>query len=326
MVQVTAVVPCMKFLGYPECTVFAVLTSIQLGRLHSLALLYEYTEPGISRTKGGVVQIIQLANRKEQQIMLSAHAREVWHIRQEANIPAALLRAFCHLEILIPARNEAKRLPHTLMQTVRYLEMQPYSSSVVVIDNGSVDQTSDLVARPWSDRVPVRLTGCAQPGKGAAVRRGFLTSRARFVGYMDADLATPIETLDIVMPMLEKFQVVVGSRRIGGAALAKRQPLRRAVSGMVFRAMANHLLPDIADTQCGFKFFAGDLARTVARKLRIDGFAFDVELLRAIVEIGVPVKEIPVVWSDKDGSTLRALHDGARATADVLRLVRGRLA
>jgi glycosyltransferase involved in cell wall biosynthesis len=245
---------------------------------------------------------------------------------EEPDIPAALLRASCHLEVLIPALDEARRLPHTLIRTVRYLEVQPYSSSVVVIDNGSVDQTADLVSRTWSDRVPVRLTGCAQPGKGAAVRRGFLTSRARFVGYMDADLATPIETLDVVVPLLDRFQAVVGSRRIGGAALAKRQPVHRSVGGMVFRAMVHRVLPGFADTQCGFKFLAGDLARTVARQLQIDGFAFDVELLWAITEMGVPVKEIPVVWSDGEGSTLHALRDGARSVADLHRLARRRLA
>lgn len=253
--------------------------------------------------------------------MLPPRPRTVPHAEQEEDIPVTVLRASCDLEVLIPARNEARRLPDTLMQTVRYLERQPYSSSVVVIDNGSVDQTSDLVARKWSDLVPVRLTGCDQPGKGAAVRRGFLTSRARFVGYMDADLATPIETLDIVMPLLQEFQVVFGSRRIGGATLVRRQPVHRVVSSMVFRVMANRLVPGIADTQCGFKFFAGDMVRTVARTLHIDGFAFDVELLRAIIAMGVPVKEVPVFWSDQDGSTL-ALRGGARAVADVLRLAR----
>jgi dolichyl-phosphate beta-glucosyltransferase len=240
------------------------------------------------------------------------------------DIPAALLRDSCYLEILIPARNEAKRLPNTLAHTVRYLEAQPYSSSVVVIDNGSVDRTTDVVAGIRSARVPVHLTGCARPGKGAAVRRGLLTSRALFVGYMDADLATPVETLDTVLPLLDQWQAVVGSRRIHGARLAVRQPARRALGGMVFRALAQRLLPCVVDTQCGFKFFAGDLARTVARRLRIDGFAFDVELLRAVTDMGVPVKEIPVVWSDSPGSTLRILSDGARTAADLLRLARSR--
>lgn len=241
-----------------------------------------------------------------------------------ADIPAVLLRASCHLEILIPARNEARRLPETLARTVRYLEDQSYSSAIVVIDNGSIDHTTDLVTRMRSERVRVHLAGCARPGKGAAVRRGLLTSQARFVGYMDADLATPIETLDVVEPLLHHWPVVVGSRRMVGAQLAVRQPVFRALGGIVFRTLAHQVLPGFPDTQCGFKFFSGDLARTVARQLRIDGFAFDVELLRAITGMGLPIKQIPVVWSDGEGSTLRPLSDGARSAADLLRLARSR--
>jgi len=247
-------------------------------------------------------------------------------LTREPDVPALLLRDPCHLEILIPARNEAQRLPHTLLRTTRYLENQQYSSSIVVIDNASFDHTADLASTIWSERVPVHLTGCASPGKGAAVRRGILTSRARFVGYMDADLATPIETLDVVMPLLagNRAGAVVGSRRISGAILAKRQPPLRSIGGMVFHTMARRLLSDLTDTQCGFKFFAGDLARTVARQLTIDGFAFDVEMLRMISDMGVDIKEIPVVWTDVKGSTLRSLRDGARAAADLYRLSRRR--
>ena len=242
---------------------------------------------------------------------------------QQPDFPAGLLRAPCHLEVLIPSLNEARRLPSTLMRTIEYLETQPYSSSLVVIDNGSTDQTVDLVAGVQSGRVPVSVIGCAQPGKGAAVRRGIHTSRARFIGYMDADLATPIETLDVVVPLLETgCQAVVGSRRVNGAVLAQRQSFLRLAGGMAFRAMANLVLRGIADTQCGFKFFAGDLARAIACQLSIDGFAFDIELLWAVTRRNIPVREVPVVWSDRKGSTLQVRADGARAVADVFRLVR----
>ena len=244
----------------------------------------------------------------------------------ELDFPELLLRDPCHLEILIPARNEAQRLSRTLMTTVKYLERQPYSSSIVVIDNASFDHTADLASKKWSDQVPVHLTGCASPGKGAAVRRGILTSRARFVGYMDADLATPIETLDAVMPLLENnlAEAVIGSRKIGGAIVAKRQPPLREIGGIAFRTMARHLLRDLTDTQCGFKFFAGDVARRAARQLTIDGFAFDVEMLRIIADMNVDIKETPVVWTDVEGSTLRSVRDGVRATADLYRLSRRR--
>ena len=265
-------------------------------------------------------ETVRLSNVMAQQ--LTGVARRPGRICHGADfdIPALLLREPCHLEILIPAKNEAHRLPNTLIQTIRYLEAQPYSASVVVIDNGSSDHTTDLAVKAWSERVPVHLTGCARPGKGAAVRRGFLTSQAHFIGYMDADLATPIETLDAVLPLLDHSQAVVGSRRIDGAILARRQSVIRTIGGMAFRAMVHQVIGDLTDTQCGFKFFLGDLARAVARQLSIDGFAFDVELLHAISGMGVVIKEIPVTWSDGKGSTLNAFRDGARAAIDLHRI------
>jgi glycosyltransferase involved in cell wall biosynthesis len=236
-----------------------------------------------------------------------------------------LQRSLCDIEILIPSLNEAERLPSTLSRTIEYLEKQSYSSSIAVIDNGSIDQTVDLAKRACSPRLPVSVIGCAQPGKGAAVRRGILTSRARYVGYMDADLATPIETLDVVVPLLENgCQAVIGSRHIDGAVLAARQSFIRSAGGMAFRLMVNQMVRGVRDTQCGFKFFAGDLARSVAGRLSIDGFAFDIELLAAIARQGVSITEVPVIWSNQKGSTLRVGADGVRAVADVVRLARRR--
>jgi hypothetical protein len=241
----------------------------------------------------------------------------------EAWIPSALMRPPCHVEILIPAKNEARRLPHALFRMIRYLELQPYTSALTVIDNGSADRTVNLVKRLGAGRVPIHLIGCAERGKGAAVRRGVLTSSARFVGYMDADLATPIETLDFIVPLLDGgYQAVIGSRHIGGATLAEPQPGKRLLGGAVFRMLARRILPDIEDSQCGCKFFSAETARAAMRDMRLTGFAFDVELLRAVIALDVNIVEIPVVWSDQEGSTLNGLRDGIKAVADVLRLAR----
>lgn len=241
----------------------------------------------------------------------------------EAGIPAALMRPPCDIEILIPAKNEARRLPHALFRMIRYLEQQRYSSALAVIDNGSADRTVNLVKRLGTGRVPIHLVGCAERGKGAAVRRGVLTSSARYVGYMDADLATPIETLDFIVPLLEGgYDAVIGSRHIGGATLAEPQPGSRILGGAVFRFLAQRILPGIEDSQCGCKFFTAETARTAIRDLRVTGFAFDVELLRAVLALDVNVVEIPVVWSDQEGSTMNGLRDGVKAAADVFRLAR----
>jgi glycosyltransferase involved in cell wall biosynthesis len=240
--------------------------------------------------------------------------------------PTALLREPCHLEVLIPAKNEAGRLPRTLERTIQYLERQAYTAAVVVIDNDSFDQTTDIASRHGSGQVPVHVTGCARPGKGAAVRHGMLGSRAAFVGYMDADLATPVETLDVVMPLLRRYPAVIASRHLPGARLAKRQPLTRSLGGAVFHTLAHRALPGLTDTQCGFKFFEGELARKVASRLTVDGFAFDVEMLRAVRDLGAEIKEVPVTWTDSKGSSLNPLRDGTQATMELLRMVQGRRA
>jgi dolichyl-phosphate beta-glucosyltransferase len=244
----------------------------------------------------------------------------------DSEFPHVLRRIPCHLEVLIPARNEAGRLPRTLERTVEYLDAQRYSAAVVVVDNGSFDHTADIATAQWSGRVPVYVTGCVRPGKGAAVRHGLLGSQADFVGYMDADLATPIETLDVVLPLLEHYQAVVGSRYIRGATLVKRQPLLRSAGGMVYHGLAHRVLPEIADTQCGFKFFSGEFARRIAPQLTVDGFAFDVEMLQAVHRLGGLIKEVPVAWTDSRGSSLNPFRDGAQATMELYRLLHRRRA
>src|SRR5207237_673344 len=150
-----------------------------------------------------------------------------------------------------------------------------------------------------------------------------LTSRALYVGFCDADLSTPVETLDWVWPALQQgASVVIASRYCEGASRLCPQARQRQIGGAVFRALAGHILPGVADTQCGFKFFEGSIARQLLSRCTIDGFAFDLELLLTARAAGLMVQEVPVAWSDRTGSAFRPVRDGARSMADALSLAR----
>ncbi|WP_081866184.1 glycosyltransferase [Blastococcus sp. URHD0036] len=230
------------------------------------------------------------------------------------------------LEVSIPAYNEAGRLPRTLERTVEFLAEQPWSSRLLVVDNGSSDGTADVVRahiRASDSTVPVELVGCARPGKGAAVRRALLHSRARFVGFFDADLATPVETLSIAMTHLQAgAAAVVGSRYTAGAQFVHAQPAGRRLGGAAFRLMTRSLVKGVQDTQCGFKFFERAAIVPALVTCRTSGFAFDVELLRHLQQAGMDIVEVPVAWSHAGGSSFSPLKDGMSAFRTVLQLQR----
>lgn len=231
------------------------------------------------------------------------------------------------LDVVIPAYNESTRLPETLRETVRFLADMPWRSRVIVVDNGSVDGTAAaaaaaaLEAGPNAGRVRVDVIGCSRPGKGAAVRRGILAGRSPLVGFFDADLATPLETLPAAMAALRGgATAVIASRHIAGATFVHSQPLGRRVGGHVFRTLSGALVRGVADTQCGFKFFDRGAVTAALVRTRTTGFAFDVELLHRIQRDGGEVVELPVAWTDRAGSTFHPVRDGIASYKAVLAL------
>ena len=234
-------------------------------------------------------------------------------------------RTVVDLEVVIPAYNEAERLPVTLEATAAFLQALPWSSRIVVVDNGSVDDTSTVVrrfSRSGTD-VDITLLGCAQPGKGAAVRRGLLSSRARYAGFIDADLATPISTLERAMPLLEAgAAAVIASRHVPGAEFIRPQQLGRRLGGGAFRFMTRRMVQGIADTQCGFKFFDLAAAKRALVECRTMGFAFDVELLQRMQSQGGSILELPVAWTDGPASTFRPVRDGLASFHAVRQMAR----
>jgi dolichyl-phosphate beta-glucosyltransferase len=245
--------------------------------------------------------------------------------RIDSSLEEAALRALrrppTELEVIIPAFNEERRLPRTLSTTIEHLASRSWSSAVVVVDNNSVDRTVEIVEQARNSIVKVHMIGCSDRGKGAAVRRGILTSTARYIGFIDADNATPIVALDDAMELLkEGYDAVIASRRVSGGRYVVGQPVLRRSGGWAFRQLAHLSLPAVADTQCGFKFFAGPLVREIARTCRINGFAFDVEVLARIARTGHTCTELPVAWSDVPGSTFSGWRDGLRSFTDLLRI------
>lgn len=219
---------------------------------------------------------------------------------------------------MVPAHNEARRLPDGLAALCRKAATLPLSAAILVVDSASTDQTGDVV-REWpAGPVPVGLLRCQQAGKGIAVRAGLLATRAPFVGYCDADMATDLSALDVALRMLAAGTgVVIGSRALADSQVEDRHSPARRVGAAVFRALARGIVPGVSDTQCGFKFFSGPLARMAALPLRTKGFAFDIELIANCLRLGGTLTEIPVGWRDVPGSTFSLWHHSATAFRDV---------
>jgi len=235
-------------------------------------------------------------------------------------------RPVVDLEVVIPAYNEATRIPNTLRRTVGYLQAQPWTSRIVVVDNGSADQTGSAVERISADErgsVPIELVGCARPGKGAAVRRGLLSSSASYVGFFDADLATPLETIATAVHHLTRgATAVIASRHAPGASFVKPQQLGRRVGGRAFRVLTRSMVPGVCDTQCGFKFFERVAVARALVQCRTSGFAFDVELLQRLQRGGGAIVELPVAWTDGAQSTFRPIRDGLASFGAVIQMHR----
>jgi dolichyl-phosphate beta-glucosyltransferase len=223
------------------------------------------------------------------------------------------------IEIVVPARNEAGRLPAGLAALCEKVATLPLRTAILVVDSASTDSTVEVV-RAWpGGPVPVRLLRCPRAGKGLAVRAGLLATQAPFVGFCDADMATDLAAIDVAVSLMTAgHPVVIGSRALPASVVEVRSSVARRVGAATFRAMARTVVPGATDTQCGFKFFSGPLARAAALPLRTAGFAFDVELLAGCLRLGATVTEIPVHWRDVAGSTFSVRRHSATSFRDIV--------
>lgn len=225
------------------------------------------------------------------------------------------------LQIVIPASNEERRLPRTLRELRRYAQARRHvlgRVEVIVVDNDSDDRTAAVARAADSAALPVRVVPCAVRGKGAAVRTGLLATGADLVGFMDADGATDLRALEEGRRrLLLGSDVVIGSRGLADSVASVRHCRTRTTGAAWYRRFAGRLVPDVVDTQCGFKLMRGDLARRVATRLQTRGFSFDVELLVRLRAMGARIEEMPVTWVDVPGSTFDPMRHGAGAFAEL---------
>src|SRR5215207_1570856 len=227
------------------------------------------------------------------------------------------------LSVVIPAYNEAVRLRTTLRAVVDYLRQNSPDAEVIVVDDGSSDQTAELARQCFLDAGKLRTSVISYPsnlGKGRAVRLGLLAARGDVALFSDADLSTPItEAPKLVEPILNgQFDVTFGSRALNRKLIGVHQPWRREQGGRVFNLVVRLAtgLP-FWDTQCGFKAFRMAVCRPLVEAATVDRFGFDVELLYLAYRAGLNLKEIPVRWDHNEGSKVSVVTDSFKMLNEV---------
>ena len=228
------------------------------------------------------------------------------------------------LSVVIPAWNEAATIAATSHRVLAYLDALPGNGELIVADDGSLDATAATVEPLARKDARVRLLRLAHGGKGQAVKEGVLASRGAFVLFMDADYSTPIEEMDRFWPPLwEGWDLVMGSRKIPGAVISKRQPWLRERLGQVFTWLTNTLVTrHLSDITCGFKCFSRACAREVFSRQQLAGWGFDAEILFLTQRLGYRIREVPVHWHNADKSNVRMGADGWRSFKELLAIRR----
>lgn len=229
-----------------------------------------------------------------------------------------------YLSVIIPAYNEEKRLAATLQAVQNFLLKQESPAEVIVIDDGSSDQTSSIAQKYRRTISNFKILRHAQNlGKGAAVKSGVLSSSGEYILFTDADNSTPIEELNKLLPFATKgnYDLVIGSRYMKGSDVQIRQPWYRRFLGRVGNMVIQvFLLPGINDTQCGFKLLKGEVARELFPQLSINRFGFDMELLYLAKKKKQKIKLIPVSWLNSAQSRVRPVRDGLKTLSELVKI------
>lgn len=225
-----------------------------------------------------------------------------------------------HLSVIIPAHNEESRLPATLEKLFAFLGTQPFTTEVLVVENGSSDGTL-AVARAFSDSHPNLRVIQSDRGKGAAVRAGMLAAQGTYRFMCDADLSMPVEEIArFIPPQLADFDIAIASREAPGA-IRFNEPAHRHIGGRVINFLIQLLiLPGLNDTQCGFKCFSARAAAEVFALQTLNGWSFDIEALYIARRRSLSIREIPIHWYYDADTKVSAVRDAIRMIQDIFHI------
>ncbi|HUB26566.1 MAG TPA: dolichyl-phosphate beta-glucosyltransferase [Tepidisphaeraceae bacterium] len=228
-----------------------------------------------------------------------------------------------HLSLIVPAYNEVRRIAATLESMRSFLDSRKMSWEIIVSADGE-DGTREAAAAWGKDEARLRIIGSPQRlGKGRGIREGVNRAAGQIIGFVDADYKTPIEEIEKILPALSGgYDLAIGSRKVGDSRIEVSQPLYRRAGSAAFHFVMGTLLGlrDIRDTQCGFKFFQREAAKTIFGIQRIDGYMFDVEILRLARLIGYRIKEVGVRWRDDGDSRYAPISGTIKNARELLRI------
>ncbi|MBX9879000.1 MAG: glycosyltransferase family 2 protein [Candidatus Obscuribacterales bacterium] len=232
------------------------------------------------------------------------------------------------ISVIVPAYNEERRLASTLESIYAHLKKRGAPFEILVIDDGSLDHTDDIVEEFGKNRQEVRLISYhPNRGKGYAVKLGMLSGQYDLLLFDDADGSSPIDQLSLLEAAIaEGNDIAIGSRNLPQEGKTVKTEVSRKYIGNTFNLIVQSLLlPGIQDTQCGFKLFNRKAAKDIFSVTQLDGFAFDVELLYIARLRGYRVKEIAINWTNVAGSKVNVVIDATKMLVDVLNIAGGSL-
>jgi len=246
---------------------------------------------------------------------------KLWTFRVKSIQPWSLENPVFELSIVIPAYNEAKRIPDTIQRIFKFIKNQKINAEILVINDGSKDSTAKIINEMAKNNKTLKLVSYERnQGKGFAVKTGVLHAKGQAILISDADNSTPIEEVLKLLPYLKQnFDVVIGSRYLPGSDVKIKQGKLRIfisrVGNLVIRTL---LVGKIRDTQCGFKLFEYKTAKEIFQLQKIYRWSFDVEILAIAQKLKHRIKEVPIIWSDAAGSKVHPFRDAYRTIKEIL--------